>query len=143
MIDTCIDVHLIGFDKLMLVHVMKTILTWLFENTGNAGNYYTILNVQREGDSDSPDSLAVMARRKDFTIVDLLLSTDEAAVPAWTEGRSALETLTFADADEVITYLSQGQTSGSAEAGSSQPIQVRVFSPDEKAGSVTFPPAQS
>lgn len=127
----------------MLVYVMKTILIWLFENTGNAGNYYTILNVQREGDSDNPESLAVMARTKEFTIVDLWLSTDEAAEPVWTEGRSALETLTFANADEVITYLSQGKTSGSADANPAQSILVRVFSPDEKAGSVTFPPVQS
>jgi len=125
---------------------METLLNWLFENMGNEGNQYTILNVQRGGNPQKPTYLAVMARTHDFKVLDLLIdpaekSADPNAGPDWLNQRKPLETLAFANAQQVIDYLAEGKKADTTTAESSG-IHVSVFEPVGDAGQITFPPRQ-
>jgi len=120
---------------------METLLNWLFENMGNEGNQYTILNVQRGGHPQKPTYLAVMARTHDFKVLDILIhQSGENKGPDWLTERKPLETLAFADAQQVIDYLAEGKKVDSVESSSG--IRVSVFEPVGDAGQITFPPRQ-
>lgn len=123
---------------------METIYDWLLHNTGNEGNYYTILNPQRNG----IDSLDVMARTKNFDVVNLLIRntqyTDLSATGS-TEapGRGQAGEYNFGDEQQVINFLAEGKTPDSQTAGTGNGIHVLVTEPVGNAGDVTFPPAQA
>lgn len=124
---------------------METLLNWLFENVGNEGNQYTILNVQRGGNPQKPTYLAVMARTHEFRVLDLWIDqTGDAnasdAEPGWLKERQPLETAVFTDAEQVIDYLAKGQKAGNNGGESAAGIRVSVFEPVGDAGQITFPP---
>ena len=124
---------------------METLYNWLLHNTGNEGNHLTILNVHRQTDDDDASiaQFAVMARTGDFEIVNLLIHPiSETNLPAAETdeltGRTVKQTYYFADEDQVIAYLAEGQTND-ATANSSG-ISVLVFEPGDNSDGLTFPP---
>ena len=123
---------------------METLYDWLLHNTGNAGNYYTILNVQH----DEAGYLDVMARTADFKVVNLFIY--EAQLAEASESR--LNNLSseapknkygFSDEQQVISYLAQGKTPEPQQPDTTTGLRVLVAEPTAEAGSVTFPPAQT
>ncbi|WP_420147930.1 hypothetical protein [Spirosoma sp.] len=117
---------------------METLYDWLMHNTGNAGNFYTILNFQR----DQTDSLEVMARTPDFKVVNLFVHPVQTA-DQHPSNETVKSKLGFSDEQEVIHYLADGKTPNSQQADGESSIVVLVMEPTDEAGSVTFPPNQS
>lgn len=127
---------------------MVMIYNWLLHNTGNEGNYLTILNVQRQTDGAAIARLDVMARTKDFGIVNLLIQPARQANASAAEsgelaGRAPKETYYFADENQVIAYLADGQTDESAAATDASGIYVAVLEPADDTGGLTFPPEEA
>ncbi|UHG89256.1 hypothetical protein [Spirosoma oryzicola] len=118
---------------------METIYNWLLENTGNAGNYYTILNTNREGGAAESATLTIRVRRTDdFTVLNLLVSDGQKRESPESEpGSQVIERYHFANEQAVIAYLASGQKPD--EADSAKGIQVSVLEPTGEAGEVTFP----
>lgn len=115
---------------------MKTLYDWLLYNTGNAGNYYTILNTKR----DDSDSLEVMARLSDFKIVTLVIGESKNASMS---DESFEAKYVFADEQQVITYLAEGKTPEAQPSDERIGIQVFITEPGGEAGDITFPHAQA
>lgn len=116
---------------------METLYDWLLHNTGNAGNYYTILNTQRDG----ADSLEIMARSSDFNVVNLVIRTLK------NTGGSSLDkdsesSYVFADEQQLIDFLIGGKTPESQLAEDTNGIYVLITEPDGAAGDITFPANQ-
>ncbi len=124
---------------------METIYNWLLHNTGNEGNYYTILNSQHTTMPEGTDYLSVMARLADFKVKDLLIYAGQkgeypTAKPDWLAGKVQPESLTFGNPQEVIDYLSTGKTAEPVAPANAENIQVLVVEPIGAAGEITFPP---
>ena len=113
---------------------MEIIYNWLLHNTGNEGNFLTILNVQRQTD-DETTTIEVMACTKEFEIVNLLIkvssSTDQVINLPDTVLR---ESHFFANDNQVVAYLSAGETMN--DEPSSQRLGVYVFTPTSAAGGI-------
>lgn len=123
---------------------METIYDWLLHNTGNEGNYYTILNTQRNG----TDRLDVMARTGDFDVINLLIRntkyTDSSTTnPTEASGRGRTDDYIFGDEQQVVIFLAEGKTSDSQTTGTGNGIRVSITEPVGKAGDVMLPPAQA
>jgi hypothetical protein len=127
---------------------MDTLYEWLIKNTGNAhllgneGQYFTILNVQRETNQEGAARLDCMVRNRDFHVRNLLIYPGSAPAPGLDDlaGRKLVETHSFHTEEELTAYFSVGKKSGAeAERGSVQ-FQVFVLEPTEAAGEITFPP---
>lgn len=116
---------------------METIYDWLLHNTGNAGNYYTILNTQR----DEPDGLDIMARSSDFKVVNLLIQNTQTS--GLSVDKSSGSDYTFSNEQQVINFLATGKTPESQPDKNAGSISVFVQEPTGEAGEVTFPPVQS
>ena len=118
---------------------MKTTYEWLLHNVGNEANYLTILNVQQQTNEVGISRIDVMVRTKDFKVLNLFISPDNAGDEAngTTENRPSASYF-FGDEQSVITYLSEGQTdaAGTTESG----IRVVLLEPDDESGEITFPP---
>ena len=124
---------------------MDTIYTWLLQNTGNEGNYYTILNAQRRTIEDGPDYVDVMVRTKDFTVLNLFIhdspaTGQEAIDPDQLHGRTKKDSYYFSNEEQVITYLSGGKTPELPDIKNSL-IQILVLEPIGGSGDITFPPS--
>lgn len=126
---------------------METIYEWLLHNMGNEGNFLTILNVQRPADGATGQGLDVLARTKDFEVVNLLVQLvnttsqieDE---PTGRKGRAIRETCLFRDEEQAIAYFSTGKTPASPTDASASAIQVFVLEPANDEGRIIFPPEQ-
>ncbi|GAB3544806.1 hypothetical protein [Spirosoma fluminis] len=123
---------------------METIYEWLLHNTEDEGNYFTILNTKRHTQASESEYLDVMARSKDFTVVNLLIfpqqAADSAIDPTWLQGRTVADQYGFAAEQDVITFLRNGQTPNSA--GDTSGIGIAVLQPVGDTGTLTFPPEQ-
>ncbi|GAB3566524.1 hypothetical protein GCM10027578_15570 [Spirosoma luteolum] len=111
---------------------MESIYDWLLHNIGNEGNYLTILNTHRSGDTLT--QLDVMARTKAFQPVDLLITPADAPAPA-TE-KTELAHYTFAGPDDLIEWLATGST---PQTEATPALTVSVLQPADGADSITFP----
>lgn len=123
---------------------MDTLYDWLLHNTGNAGNYYTILNTQR-GESGS---LEVMARSSDFNIVNLFIHDTQNADLSTNQSdelsdKASKSSYIFSGEQQVIAYLTDGTIPESQDPGGSTDIRISVTEPDGEAGDITFPPTQT
>jgi hypothetical protein len=112
---------------------MEIIYDWLLHNMGNEANCFTILNVQRQLNDDKIALLDVMARTKDFKMVNVLIESDEQ--PTLSDGESKVFTnrtiqnkYAFSNEQAVIAYLSDGKITDS-ETQSATAIQVSVLVP--------------
>lgn len=127
---------------------MDTLYDWLIKNTGNAhllgneGQYFTILNVQRETTPNGTEGLDVMVRNQQFKVLNLLVYPDTGSDLDTGElrGRTLLDSYAFADESAVTTYLSDGKTPDEASPTDTTHYRVLVLEPTEAAGQVTFPP---
>ncbi len=122
---------------------MNTTYDWLLHNVGNEANYLTILNVQRQTNEVGTSRIDVMARTKEFRVVKLSISpedadngTDHTLTNPTEESISA--SYLFGNEQSVITYLSEGQTTAAGETGAG--IRVIVREPADGTGEITFPP---
>jgi hypothetical protein len=125
---------------------METIYNWLLQSMGNEGNAYTILNCQHTKRTEGGDYIQVMARRKDFSIVNLLIHSGQLTEPEAIQlggGNPAFEQHAFADSTGVLDYLHTGKTDDAPMSTDTNAVQVRVFKPVGEAGELTFPPEQS
>lgn len=111
---------------------MESMYDWLLHNVGNEGNYLTILNVHRSGDTLT--QLDVMARTNAFQTVDLVITPTDAPAPA-TE-KTELARYAFAGPDELIEWLETGSTD---LADATSGLAVTVLQPTDGADSITFP----
>ena len=119
---------------------MDVLYNWLLHNTGNEGNFLTVLNVQRHTEDGVTADLRVMARNKDFTIVNLLIKRgSETAQPAISQNETAQETHFFDSENQVITYLSEGKIAESIAKPVSDGVNVHVFTPTSNVGEISFP----
>lgn len=121
---------------------METIYNWLLHNTGNEANVFTILNVQRQTDTEGLSTLEIMARTKDFRRVNLLVepikktnSPDSEADES--TGQVPDNTYTFADEDQVIAYLAEGET---GQSSISEGIHVSLTELPDDSETLAFPP---
>ncbi|QIP14269.1 hypothetical protein G8759_17430 [Spirosoma aureum] len=123
---------------------MESIYIWLLENTGNEGNYYTILNNRRENLSEQSAYLEIMARRSaDFTVVNLLVfSGDLTDIPEKKHYEHPLEQCRFGNEQQVIVYLATGKKPEIAASDDIAGIQVLLVEPAGEAGTITFPADQ-
>ena len=119
---------------------MQTIYDWLLYNTGNEGNYYTILNSQRTTTPEGTDSLTIMARLSDFTSKNLHIHAGQ--IKAHVSGSTQPERLLFSNEQQVIHYLATGQTADSQVPTDGEVLQVIVREPTGQSGEITFPPEQ-
>ncbi|MFD2933878.1 hypothetical protein [Spirosoma flavum] len=120
---------------------METIYNWLLHNTGNEGNYYTILNSQRNTRPEGANHLSVMVRTTDFKVMDLFIYTGQM------DGASGVntqqESLTFVTEQQVIDYLSTGKITEALSPTDSDTIRVLIADPAGESGDITFPPDQT
>ena len=121
---------------------METIYNWLLHNVGNEGNDFTILNVQRQTDTEGISTLEIMARTKDFKRVNLLVELIKKTNPPDSEAgeltdKAPGDTYTFADEDQVIAFLSEGKT---VESSQSEGIQLSITELTDDADTLAFPP---
>ncbi|UFH55712.1 hypothetical protein [Spirosoma sp. KNUC1025] len=123
---------------------METLYNWLLQNTGNAGNFYTILNTER----DKAGLLEVMARSSDFKIMNLFIYDGQTAESA--ENRlhaipdeSPTSNYVFGSEQQVIDFLAEGKASESESSGTATSIHVVLAEPTSETGTVTFPPEQA
>ncbi|GAB4020102.1 hypothetical protein GCM10028808_60130 [Spirosoma migulaei] len=121
---------------------METIYDWLLHNIGNEGNYLTILNVQRQLANNELDGLDVMARTKDFKVINLFIqpTIKQDSVSDEGKGRTPKEDYFFGEPGQVITYLSEGKTIDLTADSASAHIHIGILEPVSNAGSVSFPP---
>jgi hypothetical protein len=124
---------------------METIYDWLLHNTENAGNYYTILNSQHKTTPEEANYIDVMARDKEYSIVNLLihyLPTGESnEIRAdHLHARTQQAVYSFQSEQEVIEYLSEGKIPELADRGTNPQLQITVLEPAGKSGTITFPP---
>ena len=122
---------------------METIYNWLLQSMGNEGNRYTILNCQRTKRTEGGDYIQVMARLKDFSIVNLLIhdgQLPESEAVKLGGGNPEFEQHTFASPTEVLDYLHTGETANAPTSAEDNPVQVLVFKPVGETGELTFPP---
>lgn len=121
---------------------METIYDWLLHNIGNEGNYLTILNVQRQLTSNELYGLDVMARTRNFEVINLLIQpTQKQNLPSDDlKGRVIREDHFFGAVDQAIAYLSEGKTVDLTADSSAAPIHIRILEPVGDSGSVSFPP---
>jgi len=124
---------------------MDEIYNWLLQNTGNEGNFYTILNAQRRTKTAGPDYFDIMARTKKFTVVNLfihyLASTDQEAIePGQLDGRTPTESYSFSNEQQVIDYLAGGKIPELPDNNKDSRIQILVLEPVDGSGDITFPP---
>lgn len=125
---------------------METIYNWLLQSMGNEGNTYTILNCQRTKRTEGGEYIQVMARLKDFSMVNLLIyngSLTEDETIKLAGGSTAFERHTFGQSTEVLDFLHTGQTSDATTLTADDAVQVLVFKPIGEAGELTFPPKQA
>lgn len=125
---------------------METIYNWLLQSMGNEGNAYTILNCQRTKRTEGGEYIQVMARLKDFSIVNLLIHDGQITEPEAIKlggGNPEFEQHTFAGPNEVLDFLHTGQPSGEPSTAEDSAVQVLVFKPAGEAGELTFPPEQT
>ena len=120
---------------------MQTIYDWLLYNTGNEGNYYTILNSQRTTTPEGTDSLTIMARLSDFTSKNLHIHAGQ--VQAQSLVNTQPERLLFSNEQQVIHYLATGQTADSRVPTDGVVLQVFIREPTGQLGEITFSPEQS
>lgn len=122
---------------------METLYDWLLYNTGNAANYYTILNTQR----DQAGNLDVMIRSSDFKVLNLFIYDSQGTVSQDRlhefPGEALKDQYLFSDEQQVIAYLSEGKMPESKQNDTGTGIQVFVAEPTSESGDVTFPPAQA
>ena len=121
---------------------METIYNWLLHNVGNEGNDFTILNVQRQTDTEGISTLEIMARTQDFKRVNLLVEPLKKTNPPDSEAgeltdKAPGDTYTFADEDQVIAFLSEGKT---VESSQSEGIQLSITELTDDADMLAFPP---
>ncbi|GAB4025657.1 hypothetical protein [Spirosoma koreense] len=120
---------------------METLYDWLLHNTGNAGNYYTILNTKH----DTSGWLEIMARTTDFRIVNLFVQDLQTSGSADQKPGSLPTDLsaqyTFSDEQQVIAYLAEGKTPDAQGAESQGGLHLLVAEPQGESGSIIFPPA--
>ncbi|GAB3786011.1 hypothetical protein GCM10028818_48640 [Spirosoma horti] len=125
---------------------METIYNWLLQSMGNEGNAYTILNCQRTNRTQGGESIQVMARLKDFSIVNLLIHggqlTEQEAIKLGREN-PGFEQYTFAGQHAVLDFLHTGQPADAPPSAENKAVQVLVFKPAGEAGELTFPPEQT
>ncbi|GAB3805999.1 hypothetical protein GCM10028819_40450 [Spirosoma humi] len=125
---------------------METIYNWLLQSMGNEGNTYTILNCQRTRRTEGGEHIQVMARLKDFSMVNLLIydgSLTEDETTKLAGGSTAFERHTFSQPKEVLDFLHTGQIDDATTLTGDDAIQVLVFKPVGEAGELTFPPEQT
>ncbi|GAB4044204.1 hypothetical protein [Spirosoma jeollabukense] len=121
---------------------METIYNWLLHNTGNEANVFTILNVQRQTDTEGLSTLEIMARTKDFRRVNLLVEPIKKTPSPDSEADESTDqatddTYTFADEDQVIAFLSEGE---STHASQSAGIHVSITELPDDSETLAFPP---
>jgi hypothetical protein len=123
---------------------MESIYIWLLENTGNEGNYYTILNTRRGNPSKQSAYLEIMARRSaDFTIVNLLVfSSNLTDLPEKKRYEHPIEQYRFDNEQQVIDYLATGKKPEMSASEETTGIQVLIVEPNDEAGTITFPADQ-
>ncbi|RYF48274.1 MAG: hypothetical protein EOO39_47200 [Cytophagaceae bacterium] len=125
---------------------METIYNWLLQSMGNEGNTYTILNCQRTKRTEGGEYIQVMARLKDFSMVNLLIYTgslNEDETIKLTGGSTAFERHRFGQSNEVLDFLHTGQAVEATTPPDDDAVQVLVFKPIGEAGELTFPPEQT
>ena len=125
---------------------METIYNWLLQSMGNEGNAYTILNCQRTNRPEGGEFIQVMARLKDFSIVNLLIHGGQLTEPEVIKlggGSHSFEQHTFAGQQEVLDFLHTGQPTDAPPLTENGAVQVLVFKPAGEAGELTFPPEQT
>lgn len=121
---------------------METIYNWLLHNVGNEGNNFTILNVQRQTNTEGISALEIMARTKDFRRVNLLVEPIKKTNLPDSEAGELTDKVpddnyTFADEDQVIAYLSEGKTTQSSK---SEGIHLSITELTDDSDSLAFPP---
>ncbi|SFC88901.1 hypothetical protein [Spirosoma endophyticum] len=122
---------------------METIYNWLLHNIGNEANVFTILNVQRQTDTEGISTLEIMARTKDFRRVNLLVEPMKKTNSPDSEADESTDqvtddTYTFADEDQVIAYLSEGETTQSSSKPEGIHVSLTELSDDSE--TLAFPP---
>lgn len=122
---------------------METIYNWLLHNIGNEANVFTILNVQRQTDTEGISTLEIMARTKDFRRVNLLVEPMKKTNSPDSEADESTDqvtddTYTFADEDQVIAYLSEGETTQSSSKSKGIHVSLTELSDDSE--TLAFPP---
>lgn len=125
---------------------MEPIYNWLLQNMGNEGNAYTILNCRRTQRTEGGEYIQVMARLKDFSLVNLLISNrklTEGETVSLAGGSVDFDRHTLAGQEEVLDYLHTGQTAASTALTEDDTIQVLVFKPVGETGELTFPPERT
>lgn len=121
---------------------MKTTYEWLLHNVGNEANYLTILNLQHQTNEAGIPRINVMARTKDFNVINLTISPEETEIgadrtPDDTGEKSTSVSYFFNNEESVIAYLSNGQAADADTPGSG--IRVLLQNPADDAGEITFP----
>ncbi|GAB3727676.1 hypothetical protein [Spirosoma lituiforme] len=122
---------------------METIYNWLLQNMGNEGNAFTILNSRRTQRTEGGEYIQVMARLKDFSVVNLLvtnaqLTEDETA--RLTGGSDDIDQYTLASQQEVLDYLHTGERADVPSEVQEEALYLFVFRPAGETGELTFPP---
>ncbi|QJW89498.1 hypothetical protein HNV11_08960 [Spirosoma taeanense] len=116
---------------------MESIYNWLLQSMGNEGNWYTILNVYPETTPGESRYLDVMARTKDFEIVNFLIyspkngdgSGDE---PDELNGRTVLEKIIFADEHQVFDFIADNKRPGVENPQPQAGIEVLLLEPTDE-----------
>ena len=127
-------------------HRMETIYNWLLQRMGNEGNAYTILNCRRTQRAEGGEYIQVMARLKDFSLVNLLIANaqlpeDETA--KLTGGRIDFVRHTLADQKKVLDFFHTGEVTDASTSTEDGAIHLLEFKPIGDAGELTFPPEQT
>lgn len=122
---------------------METIYNWLLQSMGNEGNAYTILNCRRTQRTEGGEYIQVMARSKDFSIVNLLIvntQLPEGETTALTGSSDDVDRHTLAGPKEVLDYLHTGELTDAPVLAQDDAIYLLLFKPVGVAGELTFPP---
>ena len=122
---------------------METIYNWLLQSMGNEGNAYTILNCRRTQRTEGGEYIQVMARSKDFSVVNMLIvntQLTEAETATLTGGSDDVDRHTLAGSKEVLDYLHTGKLTDAPTSVQDDAIYLLLFKPVGTAGELTFPP---
>ena len=122
---------------------MNTTYEWLLHNMGNEANYLTILNAHQQTNEVGISRIDVMARTKEFKVINLVICPEEtnngAGHTLADTGEGAISaSYLFSNEQSVITYLSEGQVAATDTTGSG--IRVLLLEPADGAGEIAFPP---
>ncbi|GAB2539315.1 hypothetical protein [Spirosoma aerophilum] len=126
---------------------MKTIYEWLLHNIGNEANFYTILNCQRSEASELDEYIRVMARTKEFKVLNMVLGGQSKVdslenISGLSSGEAHSQPVELADEQAVIHYLATGEVKNGSAGNTASGIRLWVVEPGGAAGEVSFPPAQ-